>query len=98
MYPRMAGGVQEHTVLRAVAASMGTPDDVMVVPSRQARDLLVTDRAEAALFLPQMQELPSPHEGMGHLDAEALLEVDLPRRVIGISLFADVSPRGYGPS
>src|SRR5215510_7496770 len=59
-------GMQEHTVGCPIAASMGSPDAVMVVPSRQSGDLLVADRAEPVLLLPQVQQLPSAFEVVCH--------------------------------
>jgi hypothetical protein len=34
-------GMQEHTVICRTATSIGPPNDMMVVPSRQAGDFLV---------------------------------------------------------
>jgi hypothetical protein len=41
----MAVGMQEHTVICRIATSIGPPNDMMVVPSRQAGDFLVADWA-----------------------------------------------------
>ena len=65
----MAVGMQEHTVVCRIAASMSPPDEVMVVPSRQSGDLLVADRAETVLLFPQVQQLPSALEVVCHLHA-----------------------------
>jgi hypothetical protein len=62
-------GMQEHTVGCRIAAPMGLPDAVMVVPSRQSGDFLVADRAETVLLLPQVQQLPSAFEVVCHLHA-----------------------------
>ena len=70
--------VQEDTVLCRVPAPMRSPDDVMVVPSRESGDLLVTERTETVLLFPQVQQLPSAFEGVGHLHAEAFFEVHFP--------------------
>jgi hypothetical protein len=88
----MAIWVQEHTVFRAIRPALRSPNDVMVVPSRQFGDLLVTDRATPVLFSPEMQQLFSPFEVACHLDAEALLEVGFPRRIerVGCSLYLNV--------
>ena len=48
----MARRMKEHTVLYAIAATSGTPYDVMAVPSSQFGDLLLADGAKPALFLP----------------------------------------------
>ena len=51
----MTVGMQEHSVIRRIAASLCPPDDVMVMPSRHAGDFLVADGAEAILLLPEVQ-------------------------------------------
>ncbi len=66
---RVAVGMQKDSVLCRIAAPMGPPDDVMVMPSRHAGDFLVADRAETGLLLPQIQQLPSALEVVCHLHA-----------------------------
>ena len=80
----VAVGVQEGTVLCGVPAPICTPDHVMVVPSCESSDLLVTQRTETVLLFPQVQELPSAFEGVCHLHAEAFFEVHFPLRVIRV--------------
>src|SRR5207244_3166436 len=77
----MTGWVKQHTVFHRIWSAFGPPDNVMVMPSRYLGDLLVADRADAVLFLPQVHELSSPAQVGRHLDTEAFLEVDLPGRV-----------------
>src|SRR5215210_7826672 len=43
----MAGRMEHHPVLRAIAAASRPPDDVMAVPPRDLGDLLVAVRAES---------------------------------------------------
>ena len=65
----MTGGMQEHPVVCRIAAPVGPPDSVMVVPSRESGDRLVADAAEPILLLPQVPQLPSTFEVVRHLHA-----------------------------
>ena len=62
-------GMQEYPVVRRITATMGSPDDVMVVPSRQLGNLLMAHGAETFLLFPQIQQLPSAFEVVCHLHA-----------------------------
>jgi len=46
----MALQVQKYPVFGAILASMNTPDDMVIMPSRQFRDLLVADRTQSILL------------------------------------------------
>ena len=46
----MAVWVQQDTIVHVVWPSQGTPDDVMVVPSCDLGDFLVTDGADAVNY------------------------------------------------
>ena len=61
--------MQEHPVVCRIAAPIGPPDSVMVVPSRESGDRLVADGAEPLLLFPQVQQLPSAFEVVCHLHA-----------------------------
>ena len=50
----VAVGVQEDTVVCGIPTPMRPPDHVMVVPSGESGDLLVANRAETVLWLPQV--------------------------------------------
>jgi len=80
----MADGVEQYPVCCAFAATVGSPDDVMVVPSGQFGDLLLTDWAEAVLLLPQVKQLPPCFEIIGHFDIEPVLKVHLPGGIVRI--------------
>src|SRR5262249_2122173 len=67
----MTGGMQEHPVVCCITASVGPPDDVMVVPARQSGHLLMTDRAKTLLVFPEVQQLPSAFQVVCHLHAYA---------------------------
>jgi len=51
-------GMQEHSIIRRIAATIGPPDGVMVMPSRQSGNFLVADGAETILLFPEVQQLP----------------------------------------
>jgi hypothetical protein len=76
--------MQEYSVPHAVCAAVTSPDNVMVVPSRRLRDLLVAHWAESLLLLPEAEELPASLEIIFHLCVYSTLEVSLPLRVIWI--------------
>ena len=80
----VAVGVQEDTVVRGILAPMRAPDHVMVVPSCESGDLLVTQRTETVLLFPQVQQLPAAFEGVCHLHAEAFFKVHFPLGVVRV--------------
>ena len=65
----MTVGMQEHPVVHRIAATVGPPDGVMGMPSRQSGNFLVTKRAETVLLFPEVQQLPSSFEIVCHLHA-----------------------------
>src|SRR4051794_18435390 len=81
MHLRMAVRVQQDAVFCSVRSSVDTPDDMVVLPSRQLRDRLLTDRTDAALFFPKVQQLPSFLQVVCHFDAQTRLKVDFPLRI-----------------
>src|SRR5262249_2130942 len=74
----------EHMVLDRVRAPMGSPLDVVVVPPRYRGDLLVADRTDPTLLLPEQPQRPPAHQGPGLLHARAFLEVRFPGGFIGV--------------
>src|SRR5438270_5839695 len=62
---------------------------MMAMPSGDLGDLLVTDWAQTALFLPKMDEPLLPFEGVYHLHVEAFFIVALPLRVVRVGLSTD---------
>jgi hypothetical protein len=81
MHLLMAIGVQEHAVSCAVRSAVRPPDAMMIMPSRQVRNRLMTDRTKTALLSPQVQQFASSLEVICHGHAEALFKVDFPGRV-----------------
>ena len=59
------------------------------MPSSNLGDLLVADRAEAVLLLPEMAEPSSPFESGFHLHVEAFFKICFPSRVVGIGFLPD---------
>src|SRR6266481_689172 len=85
----VAGRMHEHAVLNRVFATVSSPHDVVVVPPRHRGDLLVADRTDTALILPEQTQSPSAHQGPGHLHAQAFLEVRFPTGVVRIGFSFD---------
>ena len=80
----MTGGMQEHPVVCRISASVGPPDDVMVVPARQSGNLLMADRAKTLLVFPEVQQLPSAFQVVCHLHAYACFEVHFPLGIVRV--------------
>jgi hypothetical protein len=80
----MTGGTEEHPVVCRITASVGPPDDVMVVPARQSGDLLMADRAKTLLVFPEVQQLPSALQVVCHLHAYAFFEVHFPLVIVRV--------------
>jgi hypothetical protein len=70
--------MKQYPVFCGIAAAVGSPNQVMVVPSSELGDFLLADRAAPALFPPEVQQLPPPFKIVGHFDIEALFKVPLP--------------------
>src|SRR5262245_63002709 len=86
---RVTVGMQEHSVVRRIAAAVGPPDDVMVMPSCQSGNFLVAEGAETVVLFPEVQQLPPSFEIVCHLHAQALLEVHFPLGIIGVCCALD---------
>ena len=81
----VAIGMNQDTVLCVVCAPQRFVDDVVVMPTCYLCHWLVTDRADAALFLPQVRQPTSSSQGLLHLYAEALFKIEFPCRVVGVA-------------
>src|SRR5919197_5391052 len=84
MHKPMAIGMEQHLVLRARAASLRAPHDVLGFPPRLCCDRLSADRAEALLLLPPVALPLSRGLGGLHGCAQARLDVPFPGRVVGV--------------
>src|SRR5271165_4820994 len=70
---------------------MGSPLDMVVVPPRHCGDLLVANRTETALLLPEQPLSPSAHQGPGHLHAETFLGAETGTQLESITSCVPVS-------
>jgi hypothetical protein len=77
--------MEQNPVICGVAATMSSPNDVVVVPARQFGNFLVADGACSLLFSPEVKQLSPLPEIVSHLEAKSFLKIDFPGRVIGIS-------------
>lgn len=93
----MAVRVEKHTVFCLVSATSGSPDDVMIVPTRESRDFLAADRANPLLLFPEVKQLSSSPKVVGHVHTQPFLKVDFPLGIIRIGFPFDfgMSPDGY---
>lgn len=51
---------------------------MVVVPARDLGDFLLANRANAVLFFPRVDKLPSPAQTIDHLQAKPSFKVDFP--------------------
>src|SRR5258708_16947351 len=86
---RMASRMQENPVGCMMCASFALPDDVMVVPSRDLGDLLLTHRTSPVLLFPEVPQLPSSRGVLCHFDAKADFKLHFPRRLKGVCFSLD---------
>jgi len=87
----MAVRVEEHTVVCIVSAASGSPDDVMIVPTRETSDFLVADRANPILLFPEVKQLSSSPEIICHFHAQTFFEVDFPLWIVWVCFTFDFS-------
>jgi hypothetical protein len=67
---------------------MRPPNDVMGIPSRRFRDLLIADWAFSVLLIPKIDEFPVSDQLLRHLYFKAALEVLFPSGIIRIGFSA----------
>ncbi len=85
----MALGMKQHPVVGMIATAVGSPDDMMVMPSSQLGNFLLAYRTQPILFLPELEKLPTPFEVVSHFDTESAFKIQLPVRIVGIGLTSD---------
>jgi hypothetical protein len=90
----VAIGMDQDTVLCAVCTPQRFIHDVVVMPSCYVRHWLVTDRAEAALFFPEVHQPTPSAQGLFHLHAEAFLHIAPYGRTLQPSPLAQGPARG----
>jgi hypothetical protein len=91
----VAVGMEQDAVPCAVCTPQRLIHDVVVMPSCYVRHWLVTARAEAALFFPEVQPPTPSVQGLFHLHAEAFFKLDFPWRVVGVPLPLHLCVPGY---
>src|SRR5690242_14171145 len=89
MKPFMAFRVEEDAIVCLIFSAMTSPLNMMAMPSREVRNLAVTERAEAILLLPEIEQRPLPFQVVYHLYVETLFKVHFPFRVVGIGFTAN---------
>ncbi len=62
---------------------------MVVMPSCECGDLLLTDRTETVLLFPEGNQLPFPLEIVYHLHAEAFFKVLFPSGIVGVCFSLD---------
>src|SRR2546430_5724711 len=92
----VAGWVEEHPIVRGVAAAMRAPDLVMVVPSRGRGDRFAAAWTAPMLAFPEIEQGPPSLEGGRHPAAETCLKVQFPLGIVGIDLAVDLGMPGDG--
>src|SRR5258708_26192858 len=85
----VAIGVKQDPIVGGIFPSVHSPHKMVVVPSCELGDLLLTDRTEPFLFFPEGDQLPFPLEVVYHLDAEAFFKVLFPGGIVGVCLSFD---------
>jgi hypothetical protein len=80
----VAMGVEQDPIVGGIFPSVHAPHKMVVVPSCELSDLLLTDRTETVLLFPQGAQLPFPLEIVSHFDAKAFFKVLFPSRIIGV--------------
>src|SRR5947209_7329824 len=78
----VAIGMNQHTVVSPVCPTQRFIHDVVVVPTGHCRDQLGTDRADAALLFPEVDQGALSSQGLVHLHAEAFFEVEFPCGIV----------------
>ena len=88
--------LNQQALIRFIRSSQRLVDDMVVRPSRQGTDALVTDRANTVLFSPEVCQHSFTLQVVFHLYAQAFCKIDFPLWVIRITapLDFDVSLDG----
>ncbi len=95
MHLLVAIGMDQDAVLCAVCTAKRFVDEVVVMPTRYVRHGLVADRADAALFFPEVPQPTSSTQGLFHRYAKACFQRECPCRVGGMTFPLDLCVPGY---
>src|SRR5713101_570679 len=97
----VAIGMNQDAVLCGVCTAQRFVHDVVIMPSRDLRDGLGADRADASLLFPEVHVPTFSLQGLFHLYAEACFKVEFPGWIVGVTvpfdfgvLFVDGCCRG----
>src|SRR5260370_2872055 len=85
----VTAGLQHTRIVGCIFPSIPSPTKMVVVPSCECGDLLLTDRAETFLLFPEGEQLPFPLEIVYHLHAEAFFKVLFPSGIVGVCFSLD---------
>ena len=85
----MTIGVQQNPIVGCIFPSVHSPHNMVVMPSCELGDLLLTDRTETFLLFPEGDQLPFPLEIVYHLDAEAFFKVLFPSGIVWVRFSLD---------
>jgi hypothetical protein len=59
--------VQKNAIIKGIRTTERAPEEMMVMPSRSLSDFLVADRTDAVLLTPEVINLTSPLQRLGHV-------------------------------
>ena len=82
-------GVKQDPIFCCVFPSVDPPQHMVIVPSCEFGDLLLTNMTKPFLFLPEGDQLLFPLEIVHHFDAEAFFKVLFPGGIVGVCLSFD---------
>ena len=85
----VAIGVKQDSIFGCIFPSVHSPHKMVVMPSCECGDLLLTDRTETVLLFPEGNQLPFPLEIVYHLHAEAFFKVLFPSGIVGVCFSLD---------
>ena len=77
----VTGGMEQHAIACHGWPAFRSPNEMVVVPSRELGDLLVADGAEAVLLLPEVEQVAPPAQVPLHFHIETMFKVSFPCRV-----------------
>ena len=81
--------MEQNPIVGAIFPSIRPPHKMVVMPSCEFGDLLLTDWTQPFLFFPEGDQLPFPLEIVYHLDAEAFFKVLFPSGIVGVCFSLD---------
>jgi hypothetical protein len=82
--------MEQHPIACHGWPTFRSPDEVMVMPSRQRGNLLVADGAQPVLLLPEVEQVAPPAQVPLHFHIETMFKVGLPCRVEGVGFCFDL--------